>query len=378
MVLFAHKIVLLDTATLGGLSRDYWNAEKPRRDKARSFLLRLQDNGVFVTFTLTHVLELLRHANKEVVRDRLGFLRAIPLIAWLRPYERHWFPGGTPDLLRRELHAVVHGSARNWREIVDAVSPELWETGMGSELFAENDEFWSVMKMESERQHENEKHVASVARTDPGDMMNLRVRDVTALPVRPKEERESYLGRFADEMKSQLDRHGDRRLDRPDAVAFAFVSDTSQRVRTIDEMGGSITQRLLEFYNVPDEFVSPEMTLGELGALGVYASQLRILAAGLRPPVPLTMKEIPPDTLPSYVLERELASIQRKAERVSGSDLGDGHIAPLVLYADGVQVDKRTYEALNQMRRKRPELAALMGRFFRSPDYNDVLDSLDR
>jgi hypothetical protein len=372
MTLAIPKMVVLDSATLGKLSRDYWDQDACSRDKARSFIARLQYLGVFVTFTLTHVIELLRHGDEQVVQDRLRFLRSIPLIAWLRPYDHGWFPGGIPDLLSRELHAVVHGSAQNWREIVDAVRPELWETGMGSEMFVDNDEFWLAIKRESNRLNEKEKYVASMARTDPGQISDVKLSEVLRLPIRPKEERGAYMRRFAKEMQRQLDQHGDKRFDCSHDVAIDFANSTLQDVKDIDEMGGNLIQNLLKSVDVPLELVSPERTCGELGELAVYAKRLKMISKSLRPPIELTMRDIPQDTLPSYVLERKLASIQKKTERVSGSDLGDRHIAPLIFYTDGIEVDKRTCEFLNQVRRNEPKLASLMGRFFPSSDYSQI------
>src|SRR5438477_7954938 len=131
MHLARPQFIVLDSATLGKASRDYWNPDKMLRVKARTFVARLRERGVYVTFTLTHVLEVLRHQDESVVRDRLAFLRQLPFIAWLRPYDRHWFPGGMPDLLRRELHAVVHDGKCDRRAIVEHVRMDLWETGLG-------------------------------------------------------------------------------------------------------------------------------------------------------------------------------------------------------------------------------------------------------
>jgi len=372
MTLATPKIVVLDSATLMKVSHDYWDQDACARDKARSFITRLQYLGVFVTFTKTHIVELLRHGDGQVVQDRLRFLHSIPLIAWLRPYDRSWFPGDITDLLTRELHVMVHGSARNWREIVDAVRPELWETGMGSEMFVVNEEFWANISCESHHLHEKEKYTASMARTDPGQISDVKLSEVLHLPIRLKEERGAYMRRFAKEMQRQLEQHGDKRFDYSHKAAIDLANSTLQDVKTIDEMGGNPIQRLLESVNVPLDLVSPEMTCGELGELAVYAKRLKMISKSLRPPIELTMRDVPQDTLPSYVLERKLASIQRKAERVSGSDLGDRHIAPLIFYADGIEVDKRTCEFLNQVRRNEPKLASLMGRFFPSSDYSQI------
>ena len=377
MTLAIPKMVVLDSATLGKVSRDYWSQNANSRDKARSFITRLQHLGVFIAFTLTHIIELLRHGDEQVVRDRLRFLRSIPLIAWLRPYDRSRLPGCIEDLLLRELHVVAHSSARNWREIVDEVRMDLWKTGIGSEMFVEDDELWATIKREADRLHEKEKYTASMARTDPGQISDVKLSEVLRLPIRPKEERGAYMRRFAKEMQRQLDQHGDKRLDCSHDVAIDFANRTLQDIKAIDEMGGNPIQRLLESVDVPLELVSPEMTCGELGELAVYAKRLKMISKSLRPLIELTMRDVPQDTLPSYVLERKLASIQKKAERVSGSDLGDRHIAPLIFYTDGIEVDKRTCEFLNQVRRNEPKLDSLMGRFFPSSNYSQIPELFD-
>ncbi|HLQ45231.1 MAG TPA: hypothetical protein VK137_10915, partial [Planctomycetaceae bacterium] len=60
--------------------------------------------------------------------------------------------------------------------------------------------------------------------------------------------------------------------------------------------------------------------------------------------------------------------------RVSGSDLGDGQLAVLVLYADAVQVDKRTSHYLEQIKRRNPDLGDLMCPFFKESDYSKIPD----
>ncbi|MCK5600886.1 hypothetical protein KAR91_03395 [Candidatus Pacearchaeota archaeon] len=373
MMIAIPKIVVFDSATLGKVSHDYWSQDANSRDKARFFITRLKHLGIFITLTLTHISELFRHGNGQVVQNRLRFLRSLPLIAWLRPYNRQWFPGGIIDLLRRELHAVVHSSAQDWREIINEVRLELWETGTGSEMFVEDYNLWSCIQRLCKYQHEREKYVVSVDRTDPGQVRNLKVCDISDLPIRPKEERDAYMDRFALEMQKQLERHGDRRFDCSYDVSIDLANKTRQSIKDIDVKSGDIKQKLLEYQGIPKEFVSPGMTIDELSQLAVYAKRLDIISENLSPSIKLSMRDVPQNTLPSYVLERKLASIQRKADRVSGSDFGDRLIAPLVFYTDGIEVDKRTYEFLNQVRRNEPKLAPLMGRFFRSSDYSQVL-----
>lgn len=377
MTLAIPKIVVLDSASLGKVSRDYWHRDTCSREKARAFITRLRNLGVFITFTATHVVELLRHKDERVFRDRLRFLRSIPFIAWLRPYDASWFPGSIVELFLRELHVVVHGSTREWQEIVQEVRQDLWETGTGSEMFVEDNELWSEIRRKSIRLHEKEKYVVSIGRTDAGQMKGMKIDEALRLPIRPKEERDAYIRWFAQEMQRQLDRHGDKRLCYSRERAIDFANSTLQDVNAIDERGGNLIKGVLESGDVPEEFVSPKMTIREFCELAVYAKRLKTISGNLRPRIELTMRDVPPGSLPCYVLERELSSIQNKAESVCGSDLGDRHIAPLVLYADGVQVDKRTREFLNQIRQKEPQLGSLMGLFFTSSDYSQIPELFD-
>jgi hypothetical protein len=370
------KMVALDSATLGRVSRDYWSQDASLRDKARSFITGLRRLGVFVTFTGHHVMEVLQHGDEEVFRQRLKFLRNIPLIAWLRPYERNWFPGGVADLFLHEIDAVVHGSARKWREIVDEVRADLWETGTGSEMFVEDEKSWTIVRQGFNRLHEKQKYVASMGRADAAQCKDVKISEALALPLRPKGEREAYMHWFTQELERQLDQHGDKRFNYSHEAAVDFAAATLEDITVIDGMDGNLIQRLAECAAVPYECVSPQMTIEELGELGVYASRLKTFSMYLRPPRSLTISDIPPNTLPSYVLERRLVSVQRRAERVSGSDFGDSCIAPLVLYADAIEVDKRTHEFLRQMRRDEPELAPLMKRVFPSSDYSQIPEFL--
>jgi hypothetical protein len=372
MALFRPHLLVLDSATLGNVSRDYWNTSEVLRNKARTFVGRLRDRGVYVTFTFTHVLELLRHQNESVVHDRLSFLRALPFIAWLRPYGRDWFPGSAADLFARELHAFVHVAKRDWRSIVDNVRMDLWETGVGSEMFVDDDDLWSAFRKKAQHQQRHERYIASVARTDPGNVSHLTVAQVKQLPARPKLERASYARRFVATMKAQLEQHGDRRLEDPQEAAATFANDTFDRIELFEAAGGDPIQRLLESRGVPTGLVTDTMTVADIGQLAVYIKQLAILSKVLQPRVTVTIHDVPPETLPSYVIERRLAAAQLNAARVSGSDLGDGQIAPLVLYADGVEVDKRTCEYLTQVKRNCPAVAGLMGHFFRSGDYSEI------
>jgi hypothetical protein len=374
MPLFKPKMAVLDTATLIKVSQDYWGTDAAAREKARVFLAKLTDLGVHISVTLTHVSELVRHPDDRVVRERIDFLHNVKLIAWLRPYNRIWFPGSVFDLLTRELHAVVHESAKGWREIIEKVRPDLWETGVGSDMFVKRSDLWSQIQAESQRQHEHEIYVASVARTNASGISHLTLRELRASARRPKSERRRFMVQFADELRRQLLQHGDRRLRGADQIAARSAQDVLNDMDAIEARGADPLDGVYEYHGVPPELLHPDITVEEIGEIAVYVKQLSIICEKLNPHRAVTIREIQPRTLPSRALEQRLVDIQRKAPRVSGSDLGDSHVAPLVLYADGVEVDKRTHEYLTQIKRSDAELSEFIGLFFKSGDYADVPD----
>lgn len=237
MVLAFPKIAVLDSATLIKISRDYWSSEQTLQAKARSLIAELTNSGVYIAFTTTHILELLRHHDQKLVRDRLKFLRGIPLIAWLRPYNRNWFPGDIPDLFRRELHAVTYDSAGSWQEIIKKVRPELWETGVGSGMFVDNDQLWSTVRLESKRQHEREMYVAFVARTDAGSIYDLKFGELLRSGERTKPEQITRAKQFAFDMQQQLDGHGDKRLQETKKIAIDFAKNSLDTIAQIEARG---------------------------------------------------------------------------------------------------------------------------------------------
>lgn len=377
MNLVLPRIILLDSSTLGNAARDYWSTDSNARAKARSLLSQILELGGCIGITLTHLIELIRLEDAKTVRDRQRFLAAIPLIAWLRPYDRSWFPGGMPDLLTRELHAIVHGSAKDHGEVIDQVRNDLWETGTGEEMFGRSEHVWEVVAAQARRRIDRERQVASILRTDPAHISNLTIGELLNLPRRSREEQLSYVNQYSAEMTSQLDQHGDPRLTNSHRVAVEFSQDTLRNLEEIESMGGDPVVKIAEYFGVPPDLVTSDTTVDEIGDCAVYIKQLDLLSPKLKPRIQLSLREVPATRLPSYSLQRRLAAIQRRADRVSGSDLGDAHIAPLVHYSDLVEVDKRTFEYITQAARSDRTLQRVKTRFVRSTDYARIPALLD-
>lgn len=82
------------------------------------------------------------------------------------------------------------------------------------------------------------------------------------------------------------------------------------------------------------------------------------------------------DNCPTWLLWKELYKIRIKAQRASGSDINDGFLAGLCLYADLTIVDKRTHEYLTQIKRKSKILKEHINQFEKLSHYYQLLDYL--
>jgi hypothetical protein len=374
MAIVLAKYVAIDSATLGQIAKDYWSASSVDREKARTFVRATTEAGIYLTLTTSHICELLGHKDVGRVRERVQWLRELPFVAWIRPYSRVGSFGGMFDLLMHELHAVVHDGAKDWATIIEQVRAKLLCTGIGRDVFADTPRLWETLSVATQRHLALGQYAASLLRIDPGDLFDSKYGDLTPLSELPELSAEIEAEQFADyfeELKSRFSERGDSRISATAAATRLGrkVLDDLEKVRAI---GGNPYVAILQVYGIPRELVTEKTTMRRLRELSIYVGLLKMLVDELNPAAKVTVLDVSPESLPSSVIERELQHCQRSAERVSGSDMGDSHIAPFSLYLDAVEVDKRTDDHLRKIRRGNPRVAQHLGHVFRCSDYANL------
>jgi hypothetical protein len=362
------RLVVLDTSTISHLSANFWGADPARLRQARSFFDYLKSPGTLVGLTLTHVGELLRHEQTSIARDRIRFLKLIPLIAWIRPCSGDWFVGSVIDVVAREIDLVIRNPGITWPEVVQASRTTLWEHGTGAEMFDEQSPVWPFIRKAASGHLSKEQYVESTCRARDEQVLKLTLGECRKTYPRLESPSSDAWRRAAHKMSQDLKNHGDKRLKQLNQAASDFTQDSYHRILKIAaESSENWIERLAESFDIPAAAINDNMTVEELGDLGTYARQLRIFSKYLRLDRPLSALDVPFSRLPSYVVQIELERLQWQAARVKGSDSGDRQIAPLTLYADFVDLDKKTSELLRLVRSNNPNLAKLIGRFGRVP-----------
>jgi hypothetical protein len=144
---------------------------------------------------------------------------------------------------------------------------------------------------------------------------------------------------------------------------------------SIAEGGGDSYTAITRLFGIDEQYLDGEMTVGELGDLAHFVKILEKASGRLQNRELLSLSDVWPDDCPSWSLRRQLRKHQNVALRVTGSDLIDAHLAVLSLYADAVQVDKRTADHIRKVR-CRHDYAWLPNRAFRVSHYTTIPESV--
>lgn len=376
MAIILPQIHVLDNANLGRLCQDFFSGMASRRASARAFLARTTDCGVYLGLTTTALIECFAHGNKAEVRDRYALLGELPCIAWIRPYARSWFVGDYLDVLAYEMHEAFHGSKLTGSELVSHIRPTLWETGTGKDMFEgpHQDRIWSFFQSRAAAQKEKEVYTASIVRSEPTGIEKLKLRDLASMPIRDQEKRAEYLQYMVRSRADMIKQHGDEKLaGRELRSSEDFYVGVLQLLEGLseDNLVSSISKR----FQIPRHLVRDSMTIEQFSGLVELSLHLKAVGEWLVPSVHANLENISLDSLPTLRFEQELKLVQKRADRMRGSDSSDSRQAAIAWYADSVEVDKRTFDYVRQLACKDKFFSQVQNRLVKSKHYSKMLPS---
>lgn len=373
--IYVPRLLALDSATLGKLAADYFHPSDHRRETAREFLSALDRQGLILSVSFEHLVELLRHQNDDTVIQRLKFLQSLEMLAWVKSSQKTFLPGNCLDIDLLEVRCVIDRQVRDHQLVVDSVRQTLWQVGRGIDLIGHVDSFWDVMREAARWLGHDSKETASIARSDSGSMRNRKLREIDGQPLKSLRQYQQAVNSLAVDMTTQLTRHGDKQLSDADAVTRDFYEDVQSDIDKMSSESGDALTAILTFFGMSREDISLDMTVSEVSDLWHFRQYLKLLQRRNNGGPPFGQKDILPEQLPSWTFRNQLTLAQNMADRVEGSNLIDARLAGLGLYADAVEVDKRTAEYLTQLRR-RHSIGNLLNLTFRCSGYTGVIEAI--
>ena len=360
-MILSPKYVALDTATLANWSRYHWSSKHEEHCLAKSIRNDLQDRGIYIALSYSHLTELFQHEDGEVAKQRFLFLNLLPMIAWVRPRDHSWFVGGSVDVFYREIRAILHDGLRDKNSIVIKTRENLWETGVGEDMFQrDNVEVWDLMRnwaIESRQR----------------DFQKARL-----LPKRSLHEISNFKKLFQLQMQNELLLTGDARLVDASGLAKTF---SDQIFEDVIEDSALLNGDLSSVYlsrGVPASMVSEQMTIGEIGELCARCKQLEPFVKELGCNIGENAMELALRYSFTHRLTWLLSRWQQGLPKASASNLGDGHLLALSHYVDAMEVDKRTMAFIKQVKRFDEEFDRQCFHAFSSGELSTLIDRIDR
>ncbi len=378
-MLIRPRYLVLDTAHVVGLVDDYFSLEELFRKRARDYVRALSDSGILLTFADHHFVEMFQHADDNLVKSRLQFIRSLDPVAWVAPIDEHGIVGAVKDVLAREILALQSEPTRAAIDIRNAVRTNVFQIGNGSQLVSsfirDFREFSEKVRSDQQRPMEIAAVVHSTrmtpARMTVGEFLELPRPSSTSIPQNLSPRREEF--------STELISKSDRRLANPQSVAIEFMENVADGV----EFGMQASHSTYEFMKVvlaqvgvDVDTIARDMLLCDLCQLVVDRHKVRVSMnllerAGLNPEFPSSLSG-----LPSLIAERALLRHRQDYDERPGSEITDRHMVALGLYGDWVFVDKRTLENTRRAARSDEQFRLLATPVLRAPRYLDTLRNL--
>jgi hypothetical protein len=175
-------------------------------------------------------------------------------------------------------------------------------------------------------------------------------------------------------LERDLRTHGDVSLHDPNEAASAFMAEIlANGIEALNRDINPVVQHLHDAGVDPTTFPL-DTPLSQLSSLAILRTKMQAIAEHMGCRAEIIYQATVPIGL---AIAQEISAVAQKRLRVDGGDLTDSSIAAFAPYVSALEVDKRTYDAIRQIRVRSPNLAPSLNCVFRAPSYSSIPDRLE-
>jgi hypothetical protein len=344
----------------------------PRRDRALGFHDELIQRGRIPLMTWHQFEELMTVDSDDSARERVGFIQAIPLLAWMRLDKQSAGLASIGHILAAEAIAASEGH-NDLMAIRDRARSLLICTGPGREAIGDEGWVWEAVRPQLRARKGRDDFVAAVSPVRTFDE-NRTIAEICKSEVNsPSESREQLKRIYTRVFNESFTSNGGDSI-RARQWAEAFMDMVLPLLPQPGTSPRELLVSLLVAQGIDESEIHDDSVLADLSRLGTFRSQLRTIASETGRSFD-DLKRIPMEILPSRVISEALRSHGQKRALRPGGDMHDGHLAVLAAYCDTLYVDKRTAEDFRRARQKELRLDGLIGEIAKAPDFMGLLGS---
>ena len=340
------------------------------RQRATSLHERLMEQGRVPLLSWHHLEELLGGKDDECAAARMASLRAMPFIAWLRFPHAAGGVGSIVDIFAAEVIAACEGH-NNLIAVRDRARSLLLMTGNGRQAIGEHGWVWEAVRPVL---HSRQNHVTAVATL--GSMQTFdqtkTIGELSKLYIADRATLRTKLVAIYEQAFQQALRGTNGKEARAREIAHDFIERT---LAMAPPPGATVRDYLVSILisqELDEVEIRDDCVLGDLMRLALFRSQLRIVAEQISRPF-ADLKLVSMDLIPSFVIDEAIRIHRQSRDKLPGSDVHDRHLAVLAAYCEFLYVDRRTSEDLLRVRRKEPQISALLGNIAKAGDFESLL-----
>jgi hypothetical protein len=340
------------------------------RQRASGLHDRILEQGRVPLLSWHHLEELLGGKDDECATARVASLQAMPFIAWLRLPQANEGIGSIVDIFAAEVMAACEGH-NDLAGVRDRARSLLLMSGTGRQAIGEHGWVWDAMRPIIHSRQDHLTTVASLGSMKTFDQQKT-VGELSKLYIA---DRDTMCMKLA-AINEQAFQRALRGTDGDEAKARAMAADFIERALAMAPPPGATVRDLLvstlTAQGLDEAEIRDECVLGDLTRLGMFRSLLRVAAEATGRPF-AELKRVPMDLIPSFVIDEAIQTYRQPRDKLPGSDVHDKNLAALAAYCDVLYVDRRTSEDLLRVRRKEPQIDALMGTVAKGADFEALL-----
>lgn len=342
-----------------------------RRKLALDFHDRLVSSGRIVLLTWHHIEELLGGKDDDSARERIDFLKRLPLVAWMRWPNADFGFASIAQILAAEAIAASEGH-NTLISIRDRARELLIQTGSGRDAIGEESWVYEAIRPLLHDQQAHTDLVAALSHVRIFDE-NRSIGQLCKLKMHSPAEANAQLQKINLRIFSESLQSNGGDMVKAKVMTEAFMD---RLIPQLPPPGTTVRELLvasLVSQGLDEDEIRDDCILAELSRLAVFRSQLRAIASETGRSFE-ELKRVPMEKLPSQLIGAALKAHGQTRSKRPGSDVNDSYLAVLAAYCDVVYVDKRTAEDFKRAIRKERKLSGLIGNIARAADFLDLLD----
>lgn len=370
MALLEPKIIAPDSSHWAKWLDAVSAQNNDRRERARTLHARLLDQGRIPLLTWHHFEELLGGEDDASARARVSFLQSLPLVAYLRLPEDNFGLGSIVQVLAAEAIAASEGH-RDLISIRDRARVLLLKTGTGKQAVGEEAWVWEVMRPIFRSRKGKTDMVAALGPLQTFDE-NRTIGELSKMASTSPSQRNAQLKRIHAQAFEQATRSTGGDAARARSMADDFIARVVANMPPAELTVRELLVSALVNQGLDEDEIRDECVLADLSRLGVFRSQLRVVASETGRSFE-ALKKVSMEMLPSRVISEALKAHGQTRTLRPGSDLNDGYLGVLAAYCSILYVDKRTAEDFRRAKQKEPQLTGLIGEIAKAPDFEALL-----